>query len=77
MKRSGPFSGALRNGPPFHGSRSLRKIKFRMRAVKRAVAKLHGDKLLLSAGDERSRSYRVTNEHPVYDSWISGPLRCS
>ena len=35
---------ALRKGPPFHGSRSSREIKFRMQAVKWVVAKLQGDK---------------------------------
>ena len=37
-------SGAFRKGPPFHGSRSSRELKFRMPAVKWVVAKLQGDK---------------------------------
>ena len=47
----------------FIGREVQGRQNFRMQAVKWMVAKLQGDKLLLSAENEWSRSYRVINQH--------------
>ena len=68
--------GALRRGPPFHGSRSLRDFLFRMRAVKWVVAK--EIKPLLSAGKSAVAKLKGDNlasqsSMELYYPRISGP----
>ena len=46
------------------GCEATERWPFTMQAVERAVKKLHGDKLLLSARTERSRSCRDINQCP-------------
>ena len=73
------FSGPLRKGPPFHGSRSSREIKLRNATVKRVVAKLQRDEtasLCRQVSGREVTGYKSASQSSMElcDPWISGPF---
>ena len=72
-------SGALRKGPPFHGSRSSREIRLQSASCQMGGREVAGrlNSFFLHK-HEWLRSYNVTISitvfHGLYDPWISAPL---
>ena len=63
LKTFSAVIGALRQGPPFHGSRSYREIKIQNESCRIGGGQAAGDKTA-SFCSEPSRSCREINQHP-------------
>ena len=65
-------SEALREGPPFHGSRNQREIETQSASCQIGGREVTGryNRFLLQE-NERSRSYKMTNLYPkLYDGFL-------
>ena len=83
VQTKGSPNEALRKGPPFHGSRSSREIKYKHSECKlpnRRSRSYKAIKLFLSAGKwavAKSQGDKSASQSSMelYYQWISGPLR--